>query len=413
MSSREAIGIIALVPDRWEDVVMPRHQVLRRLARRFPVVWLDPPANWRDYVRPGNERFLAGDRWRSPTPGLEVLTPGMRHPLFYRPRWLHSLTLRSRLAAARRRLLTRGVERIVLYVWRDEFSEALDQVEHDAVLYHIDDEYSFSPVDIPNSPRETALIRRADDVIVHSARLFEKKSGINPNTFLVPNGVDYEAFATPREEPADLAAIPHPRIGYAGVVKLQLDLGLLDGLAAARPDLSFVFVGPIGNVQGKARELESLHRRPNVHFLGRKPIEALGAYTQHFDVCLMSYEVNAYTHCIYPLKLHEYLASGRPTISSPIRSVLEHSDVVRLADGLDGWLNAIDASLQPEPRSAAAVAARQARAKQFEWDGIVDRIAGIIAGRVHSNYAVAHSPSRPDPAAPPEGEPLLRHRGTR
>ncbi|MCD6734757.1 MAG: hypothetical protein LT103_14325, partial [Burkholderiaceae bacterium] len=85
MTSSVSIGIIALVPDRWEDVVMPRHQVLRRLARRFPVVWLDPPANWRDYVRPGNERFLAGDRWRSPTPGLEVLTPGMRHPLFYRP----------------------------------------------------------------------------------------------------------------------------------------------------------------------------------------------------------------------------------------------------------------------------------------------------------------------------------------
>src|SRR5690606_34370889 len=175
--------------------------------------------------------------------------------------------------------------------------------------------------------------RRADDVIVHSARLFEKKSGINPATFLVPNGVDYDAFATRRDEPPDLAAIARPRIGYAGVIKMQLDLALLDALAAARPDLSFVLVGPVGNVEGKARELESLRARPNVHFLGRKPVEDLGAYTQHFDACLMCYEVNAYTHCIYPLKMHEYLASGRPTISSPIRSVLEHADVVRVADG--------------------------------------------------------------------------------
>jgi glycosyltransferase involved in cell wall biosynthesis len=389
MTSSARIGVIALVPDRWDDVVMPRHQVLRRLARRFPVVWMDPPRNWRDYLKPGTESFLAPDRWRSPVPGLEVLTPGMRHPLFYRPPWLHARTLRSRLAAARRRLLAKGVERIVLYVWRDEFAEVVDHVEHDTVLYHIDDEYSFSPVDVPISPREADLIRRADDVIVHSARLFEKKSGINPATFLVPNGVDYDAFATRRDEPPDLAAIARPRIGYAGVIKMQLDLALLDALAAARPDLSFVLVGPVGNVEGKARELESLRARPNVHFLGRKPVEDLGAYTQHFDACLMCYEVNAYTHCIYPLKMHEYLASGRPTISSPIRSVLEHADVVRVADGREDWLSAIDESLAPDAGTPAAIARRKARATQFEWNGIADRIAGIIADRVATRYPQA------------------------
>ncbi len=413
MTSSVRIGIIALVPDRWDDVVMVRHQVLQRLARRFPVVWIDPPRNWREYLKPEGGQFLAGDQWRSPRPGLEVLTPGIRHPLFYRPAWLRALTLRSRLTAARRRLLARGIERILLYVWRDEFAEALDQVEHDAVLYHIDDEYSFSPIDVPNSPRETALIRRADDVIVHSARLFEKKSGINSSMFLVPNGVDYESFATPRDEPPDLAAVPHPRIGYTGVIKLQLDLALLDGLAAARPDLSFVLVGPVGNVQGKTQELESLRRRPNVHFLGRKPIEALGAYAQHFDVCLMCYEVNAYTHCIYPLKLHEYLASGRPAISSPIRSVLEHSDIVRVADGLGGWLEAIDASLTPEARSPEATSSRQARARQFEWDEIAERIAGIITDRIHSKYSRTRSSSPRQSAPAAEPAPLLRHRGTR
>ncbi len=407
MTSPVRIGVIALVPDHWEDVVMPRHQILRRLASRFPVVWIEPPKNWRDYLKPGTATFLALDRWRSPVPGLDVLTPGLSHPLFYRPAWLQMKTLRSRLATARQRLVAKGVERIVLYIWRDEFAEALDHAEYDTVLYHVDDEYSFSSVDVPLSPREAGLIRRADDVVVHSSRLFEKKSGINPSTFVVPNGVDYDAFATPRDEPPDLAAIARPRIGYAGVIKKQLDLALLDGLATTRPDLSFVLVGPIGNVEGKTRELESLRGRSNVYFLGRKPVEDLGAYTQHFDVCLMCYEVNAYTHCIYPLKLHEYLAGGRPTISSPIHSVLEHADVVRIADGLDAWVSAIDESLASGETSPATTARRRMRARQYEWNGIAERIAKIITARIAVRYPQMSAGSMRGPATAGRQRPIL------
>lgn len=373
-----SVGVIAVVPDAWTDICMPRHQVVGRLPKYFPTVWIEPADNWREYFLPSGKQFMQGDRWTEPVPGMDVLTPGLRHPLFFRPTALFQATFRSRLAAARRRLLQRGVKQVVLYIWRDEFADAIDLVGHDFSCYHIDDEYSFSEVDLPNSPRELRLIQRVDQLIVHSPALWRKKGGINPQTAFIPNGVDYASFANPRLEPADLAAIPHPRMGYAGVIKKQLDLDLLIRLATARPQYSLAMVGPVMNVSGKEQLLDRLRALPNVHFLGAKPPDQLGAYMQHFDVCLMCYEVNEYTRYIYPLKMHEYLASGRPAISSPIDAVVPHADFVTLADSPERWLEAVDASLAPQAQSAERAAARRAHAHEHDWDVLVDRIAALF-----------------------------------
>src|SRR5262245_3067415 len=143
MSFDSSVGVVALVPDAWEDIVMPRHQVLKRLARHFPVVWVDPQKGWREYFMPSGRHFFERDRLHSPSPGLEIFTPVFRHPAVLRPRWLHAESLKSIWSAARRRLLNRGAKRVVLYLWRDEFAAALDAVEHDFSCYHLDDEYSF------------------------------------------------------------------------------------------------------------------------------------------------------------------------------------------------------------------------------------------------------------------------------
>lgn len=373
-----SVGVIAVVPDAWTDICMPRHQVVGRLPRYYPTVWIEPADNWREYFLPSGRHFLQGDRWSEPVAGMDVLTPGLRHPLFFRPAALFRATFRSRLAAARRRLLQRGVKRVVLYLWRDEFADAIDLVPHDFSCYHIDDEYTFSEVDLPNSPRELRLIERVDQLIVHSPALWRKKGGINPRTAFIPNGVDYASFADPRPEPADLAKIPHPRMGYAGVIKKQLDLQLLIELAQARPQYSLVMVGPVMNVSGKERLLEQLRALPNVHFLGEKRPDELGAYMQHFDVCLMCYEVNEYTRYIYPLKMHEYLASGRPAVSSPIDAVVPHADFVTLAEGTDQWLRAIDTGMGGDAQSTTQRAIRQAHAHEHDWNVLVEKVAQLF-----------------------------------
>jgi glycosyltransferase involved in cell wall biosynthesis len=387
MEREGSLGIIALIPDDWGGIVTLRHQVLQRLAKYYRIVWVEPAANWREFLKPSGPLFFATDRWSEPSPGMEVLATGYRHPNFDRRGWFSAASLRSRLALARQRLLARGATRIALYLWRDEFADTLELVPHDFSCYHIDDEYSFSDKDRPISPREMSLMRRVNQVIVHSPALFQKKGSVNKNTALIPNGVDFPLFSTPHTAPPDIASIPRPRIGYAGVIKRQLDLALLVNLARARPQWSFVLVGPVMNVKGKEGLLAQLQQMRNVHFLGHKPAPDLPRYVQHFDVCLMCYEVNDYTHYIYPLKLHEYLASGRAVVSAPIDAVLPFGHVVALAKDEGEWLAAIEAALAEVDRDGTRAAARQAVARDCDWDVLVEKIARLFGPACRSGAA--------------------------
>jgi glycosyltransferase involved in cell wall biosynthesis len=267
-------------------------------------------------------------------------------------------------------------------LWRPEFDDYPDLVTHDFSCYHVDDEYSFSNVDRPNDSREVELIKRVDQVIVHSQALFEKKGGINPHCGCVPNGVDYKAFATPRLEPEDLACIPHPRIGYVGVIKRQLDVPLMCSLAKKHPELRFVFVGPLLSLGDKASSVAELQKLANVHFLGNKSIDELPAYVQHMDVCTMCYEVNDYTKYINPLKLHEYLAAGVPVVSSRIEALRQFADVVNIATDESEWSRLLALALSPEQRRAAAVAARRAVALRDVWEHLASVVGDIIKGGV-------------------------------
>ena len=377
------IGVIALVPDTWHWLWQPRHQVMTRLARYFHVAWMNPAEDWRESLSP-RRLFSRTKASEVPLPaeGFIVNTPSPWLPLCYRPATLARFLFRRRLRRARQILLDRGCKKIVLYLWRPEFSPALDLLPADLACYHIDDEYSFSAVDTPVSDQEQRLIARSGQVFIHSPALLEKKGSINPNTAFAPNGVDFSLYARPGSEPADLASIPRPRIGYTGHIKRQLDWPLLVALALRHPEWNFVFVGPTNPHPEIKSFLDQLSAMPNVRFLGGKSVMQLAEYPKHFDVCLMPYVLDNYTKYIYPLKLHEYLASGRPVVGSSIESLKKFKDVVLLPQGVDEWSQSIAAALTPALSTPAASSARQAVARRHDWNTIVRRIAGLIALRL-------------------------------
>jgi glycosyltransferase involved in cell wall biosynthesis len=375
------VGIIGLVPDLWDPHWQVRHHVLSRLAGYFSVVWMNYPRAWRDlsslYVRNSKDGPALPD-------GLQIYDPGFWLPRFGRPPWLAHFTLRQRLNRARNLLRARGCTRLVLYIWRPEFAGALEEMEHDLSIYHVDDEYSFSPTEVEIPPAERRILESAGQVFIHSPELMRRKGGFNPNTELVPNGVDYRLYATSTPEPEDLRSIPHPRIGYVGYLKRMLDFPLLLELSTRHPQWSFVFVGPKRPHAGVDDAIQQMSQLPNVHFLGGKRTELLGAYPQHFDACIMPYRVDDYTNCIYPLKLHEYLASGKPVVSAPIRSVIEFGNVITIASNYQEWSDAIERALSPEEqdKQGRRRAERQRVAQQHDWDGLVDKIARTIARRL-------------------------------
>jgi glycosyltransferase involved in cell wall biosynthesis len=280
-----------------------------------------------------------------------------------------------------------GCRRVVLYLWLPEYAGALDLVAHDVSCYHIVDEYSFSDVEKPLDDAERRLIARVDQVIIHSPALLEKKGKINPHTSHVPNGVDYAAFAAPHDAPADMARVPHPRIGYVGRIKSQLDWTTLVAMARRRPDWSLVLVGPVGHMgehEGQKTELFSL---PNVHYLGNRSVGEIPAYTAHMDVCLLCYALTDYTKYIFPLKLHEYLAAGKPVVGSDIRSLRDFTDVVRIARSPDEWCAAVEASLSPADNAPERVEERRRVARAYDWNELTARVAGLLCDRLGPEVA--------------------------
>jgi glycosyltransferase involved in cell wall biosynthesis len=381
------IGIVALLPDAWgSGPWMGRHQILTRLSRYFHVVWVDPALYWREFMSKRRTRETAAPFSTEVGEGFSVFRPGFWLPKLYRPRALAEFTSRQALKMARRKLERRGCGKILLHVWRPEYAYALDLFPWASTCYYIADEYSFSPVEQALDDAECDLIARVDNVVVHSLELMNKKGHINPNTLFIPNGVDFDAFSLLTTEPSDLEAIPHPRIGYVGTVKQQLMLDLMARLADKHKTWSCVFLGPYRSLGDQAAAVERLAAMPNVHFLGPRPVSALPGYVQHFDVCTMCYQIDGYTKFIYPLKLHEYLASGRPVVSSPIASLSEFAHVVTLAETEPQWSEALSASLDPSMSSPERIAARQAVAKQHDWNALVSRIAEMLCLRLGTAY---------------------------
>jgi glycosyltransferase involved in cell wall biosynthesis len=283
-------------------------------------------------------------------------------------------------------LIRRGCQKIILYICRPRFGPALHSIPFDLSCYHIDDEYSFSEVEVPPDPAEMSLIANVNQVFIHSPGLMEKKGSINPQTTFIPNGVDFTGYANPAPEPTDLFVIPHPRILYTGYIKKQLDWPLMLELARRHREWSFVFIGPTSPHPEIIPVIQEISSYPNVYFLGAKSAQALTAYPQHFEACIMPYRVDAYTNNIYPLKLHEYLASGRPIVSVPIRTLRDFSKVVTLASGVDEWSGALTRALEPAAISPEVVAARRNIAREYDWDNLTHLIAQTLCERMGSDY---------------------------
>jgi len=399
------IGVIAIVPDKWGPQWMDRHYVISRLAGYFHVVWMYEP-EWRECLSALRQNGVESTE-SSPKPAaLHVYQPEYWLPRFGRPEWLAKLTARQRLKHACDLLRAQGCTKLVLYLWRPEFADALDLLPHDFSIYQVNDEYSFTTTEVPISPAESRLLKSVGQVVLTSPALMEKRGGFNPNTEFVPMGVDYWKFATPVPEPEDLRSIPHPRIGYMGYLKRQLDWPLMLELSTSHPQWSFVFVGSRRSHPELDGILNQLSGRPNVYFLGGKPTECLGGYPQHFDVCVMPYQMDDYTKYVYPLKLHEYLASGKPVVSSPIRSVEDFQHVVALADSREEWSNSIEEALSQHENTPNRREKRQAVAREYDWGPLVHKIARTIA--VHFDVPIPEvSPIYGSPTLPIASAPLV------
>jgi glycosyltransferase involved in cell wall biosynthesis len=346
----------------WGDLWQSRHQIMRELSKTHRVLFVSPAftlsevfQNLKGKTLPASGiNHLEENFYTLVFPKLLFRAPGRRQL----DRFMGHL---QKLYVARK-MKKLGFRDVVVFIWHPTYVELVGQFKSVLTCYYADDEFA-DYAGLKESDRqqiveqEEILLRQSDVVFANGPVLLEKKNRYG-NAISVPMTADFALYSKSRlaetSVPDDLKVIPHPRIGYIGNINDKVDLALLNRLATARPNWSFVLVGPIGvRTPDRRTEIQSLQQLKNVFLLGLKKRELLPNYIKGLDVCTMWYQRDGWASAVYPLKLHEYLASGKPVVGSALRSLQDFAHVIRIADTPEEWLESLEDALNDHDQSLA------------------------------------------------------------
>jgi glycosyltransferase involved in cell wall biosynthesis len=366
---------------------MSRQQFLSRLARRcWPVVYSTGAlsiwereseswqrAGWRSRKR-STDGILLHEAGRSPF-RWERFPAWDRFVIRYHGRRLSHLVEEQKATGS------------IAYIWNPQFAPYLARLQYDWLIYHATDLHAQMPGwSAQTADMEAELVSRADAVVATSPSILRHLLGMRPKRVqLLLSGVDAELFSAGAESPcpADLAAIPRPRIGYSGNINIKVDFSLVATIAKQRQDWHWVFVGPINFKVIRQDPLmagayQICRNLPNVHFLGNKPYTELPAYEAYMDVNTLCYRVEegGWWTGLSPMKLYEYLAVGKPIVGVPLETVGPYQPVVEIAVGAENWIAAIARSLGNG--GVGSTERRRAMAFENTWDERTDVLEKLL-----------------------------------
>lgn len=377
-----ATKIIALAENSWDGPWMNRQQILSRLGKSSNILYSNGPFYSWSRSRPifKESPFLGRMIYKDKV--LVDLPP--KYLLKYQGlKMTESIVDYLTALRWKRALKVQSHDELIVYVFSPAFYDFIKYIKPDKVVYHIYDMFSASPGWNESLQRKhEALISQADVVFASSDEI--KKSAlecsVGSDVTVIENGVDYDAFSSVDnyQEPVDIKDISSPRIGYTGNINMKVDMALVVNLAARHPEWSFVFIGGIGELGEQAQFYKQARNLSNIYFLGRKPVVDLPAYMSSMDINIMLYSINKnlWSFSGYPLKMHEYLAVGKPVVSSDLPSIRSFSDVISICSGADEWEASILACLNEGESSI--VKRRRGVAVNYDWNVLVERIAKSI-----------------------------------
>jgi len=373
----------------WEGLFQRPQQLALRLARRHPVLWIEPATLGRKVHWHADQ--VAGNMHRITLPQFPyharnrcvraiAYVLGSVAPLRF-------LLLKIQQYFLRRALRDLGVdagEVIVLLQNFQFFTLALRAHPLMVLFDYIDDAFGFTKFPAYVRGEWMATLRAADVVTVTAQALRDRIVEVVPReVHIINNGVEMAQFQHAGvERPADLPPSNRPIVIYVGAIARWMDFSLVQATCRALPEVSFVFVGP---VQPEVRNaVETLRALGNCHVLGTKPYSAVPAYLRHADVGMIPFVRDRLTSAVNPVKLYEYSAAGIPTVSTFFADDLqEFGDVVLLAGNRAEFADQIQHAL---------ALARDGRLKEklrtfamaHDWDSRAERMASLIQQHLHT-----------------------------
>ena len=365
MSNSVSYSLICLSHLRWDFVYQRPQHLLSRFAKQTNVYFFEEPIYGDEPTRLDVSRR---------EDNLFVIVP----------RISHADRESGRTVEIQRELLdgfisAENINEFVLWFYTPMAMDFAAHLEPLATVFDCMDELSafkFAPPELIENERK--LLEKADVVFTGGQSLYEAKRDKHANVYAFPSSIDVKHFNQARkieDEPADEEWIPHPRLGFCGVIDERMDIELLGKMAEMRPDWYFVMIGPVVKIAE-----EDLPRRENIHYLGGKDYKDLPAYLAGWDVALMPFAMNESTKYISPTKTPEYMAAGLPVVSTPIRDVVRpygERGLVHIASTAEEFVAACEKCLADD-----ATSARLQTADEFlshnSWDKTFGEMTRLI-----------------------------------
>jgi glycosyltransferase involved in cell wall biosynthesis len=365
VEDRDLLCLSAL---RWNFVCQRPQHLMTRFATRRRVYFLEEPVFGTAFP------ILSASRSGS----VRVLTPQL-------PRGVGGADAAMLVRQLVRGFLRQhGVVKPVQWFYTPAMLPIVEDVPAAAVVYDGMDELSASPGAAFGAPLgEPALLALADVVFTDAYSLFERKRQSHPHVHAFPSSIDATHFAQARrrgEEPEDQRHLSRPRIGFSGIVDERLDLELIEAVARMRPDWQLVMIGPTAANVDPA----TLPRAANIHYLGMKSYDDLPRYFAGWDVAMLPLARNESTRHLSPTKTPEYLAAGRPVVSTSVRDVVRpygERRLVRIADVPEAFVAAIGESLFDRTPPAATDAFLAGLSWDRTWASMNRLLEAAIARR--------------------------------
>lgn len=360
---REDFPLIVHCHLRWNFVWQRPQQIFSRLAQSHLVLFIEDPE-----IAEGEPHLLIDE----PQPGIVRLVPQVPQALAINADKDCEIFLPLIREALRTHPLLAGrFDGAVQWFYSPMSAPGyLGRFGASGIVYDCMDElanFRFAPPDIAG--RERFVMERADVVFTGGYQLFESKSRLHPNVHFYGCGVDVEHYGTARhpdtQVPHSVSSLPRPVFGYFGVIDERLDYELIAALADHFPDASVVMAGPLAKI-----DRSELPDRPNIHWLGQQAYADLPALVKGFDVCLMPFAINDATRYINPTKTLEYMAAGKPVVSTAIADVVRNfTPIVDVAHNPEAFVQAVERAWRSP--DAQLVAQGVERAAQATWDATV------------------------------------------
>jgi len=368
----------------WDYHPTSKHHVMRQLAERNHVIWVNwhvsrrPKMQWADLRAIGSKVEQIRKGARRVSDATTVITPcQIPMPGSSLARRLNTFTVQRAINKMLRTLPERPVQ---LWSFAPDIADLVGRFDEELVVYYCVDAFGEFPGYDREliERRERQLLSKSDVVVTTSAPLYEAKKRLHPNVELVEHGVDHPRLSRAVTQnlavPPELQGLPRPIIGYVGVVGEWVDLDMVASLARSRPEASIVMIGPSLIPHGPCAHLR------NVHWLGGKDHATLPGYLRCFDVGIIPFRHVALTHNANPIKLYEYLAAGVPAVSSALPAVKAIENSVWLADDATTMAECCDRAIEHNTREDREKRSLMMTAES--WSARLDVLADIVSKTV-------------------------------